>query len=235
METLTNAAHKTPEWSNFPAVKANKSFAHQSVVYKDRLFTIGGQVHDVVYDSISSTFLTSPYFTAVKSKMLQGRSYFGAELIGDKIVILGGSASPFLSYAEYFRSVEVYDIHKNECKPLKPLPIAWSQMATVNRGDSVILIGGMTRIGHIGNTSNNVFMYHLTGESKWLPPMKYRRAGCSAVISGNGIVVMGGLGESFEFVNFVEYFSFDNWSWVELPAMIEARSFPTALSLKKLC
>ena len=41
---------------------------------------------------------------------------------------------------------------------------------------------------------NSVIMYDVTMETcKMLPPMKYCRRGCTAVITGDVIVVMGGL------------------------------------------
>ena len=46
---------------------------------------------------------------------------------------------------------------------------------------------------------NSVFMYDTkTGEIKFLPSMLIKRKGCSAVITGDIIVVMGGENEAYE-------------------------------------
>ena len=65
--------------------------------------------------------------------------------------------------------------------------------------------------------------------SKMLPSMKRKRSGCSGVVTGNVIVVMGGWNEESEVLNSVEMFSFDNDSWEELPPMNEKRNGATAV------
>ena len=44
-------------------------------------------------------------------------------------------------------SAVIYDINKNECKEMAPLPFAVSEMATVRWGDNVIVIGGADEQG----------------------------------------------------------------------------------------
>ena len=62
-----------------------------------------------------------------------------------------------------------------------------------------------------------------------LPSMKHKRWNCSAVVTGNVIVVMGGRNEESGALNSVEMFSFDNYSWEELPPMNETRYGATAV------
>jgi hypothetical protein len=54
--------------------------------------------------------------------------------------------------------------------------------------------------------------------------MKCTRYGCTAVVIGNNIVVLGGLREKS-----VEVFNFESYTWQELPEMSKARWFPTAV------
>ena len=63
-------------------------------------------------------------------------------------------------------------------------------MATVAWRDNIIIIGGQDKNGNVLNT---VVSYNITNEtSKMLPSMKHKRSACSAVVTGNVIVVMGG-------------------------------------------
>ena len=68
-----------------------------------------------------------------------------------------------------------------------------------------------------------------TGKSELLPEMKYCRAKCSAVITGNVIVVMGGYDEHRNTLGSVECFEFDCNKWKELPPMKVPRSSATAV------
>ena len=69
-----------------------------------------------------------------------------------------------------------------------------------------------------------------TGNITELPSMLEERVGCSAVITGNTIVVMGGRGQSGR-VRSVEAFTLGGYSWRYLPAMNQIRSVPTATVL----
>ena len=78
---------------------------------------------------------------------------------------------------------------------------------------------------------NSVIMYDVTMETcKRLPPMKYCRWACTAVITGDVIVVMGGLDEEGECLDSVECFSLDRQVWEELPHMIKRRAYGTAIA-----
>jgi hypothetical protein len=60
--------------------------------------------------------------------------------------------------------------------------------------------------------------------------MLEERVGCSAVITGNTIVVMGGRGRSGR-VRSVEAFTLGGYIWRYLPAMNDSRSGATATVL----
>ena len=74
-------------------------------------------------------------------------------------------------------------------------------------------------------------MYNsITGKTHELPSMLEKRSGCSAVITGNTIVVMGGRGRDNR-VRSVEAFNLGGYSWRYLPAMNDVRSAATAAVL----
>ena len=98
-------------------------------------------------------------------------------------------------------------------------------MATVQWRDQVIILGGVDE----DNVLNDVFMYDCkTGRITVLPSMLKKRNGCCAVITGNTIVVMGGVNEKVERLKSVECFTIGSSTWEYLPARNIARSYAVA-------
>jgi hypothetical protein len=62
-----------------------------------------------------------------------------------------------------------------------------------------------------------------TGKTTALPSMLENRKSCCAVITGNIIVVMGGVNEKHEDLSSVECFTMGGSTWEYLPAMNKAR------------
>ena len=217
------------QWSNFPAKLPVNLFGHNSVVHNERLIVTGGFDDDQCKysDSIHEILLTPPYSAKFLSRMPEPRIYHGVELFDDKILVVGGRKTA--SAKDTVASAIIYDINKNECKEIAPLPFAVCEMASVRWGDNVIVIGGADEQGR---TLNTVVIYNVkTGKSHMLPEMKCKRKRCAAVVSQNTIVVMGGRDEQERVVNSVEGFSFDSYLWEDLPLMIEAREKATAVAL----
>ena len=72
-------------------------------------------------------------------------------------------------------------------------------------------------------------MYNVkTEQSHMLPPMRCKREACAAVVVGNNIVVLGGYC-GYKTLASVESFSFERYTWQELPEMSEARYWHTAV------
>ena len=117
---------------------------------------------------------------------------------------------------------------KNECTKMTPLPFAVSEMATVRWRDSVIVLGGADKNDQALST---VVIYNVeTGKCHMLPEMKCKRKACTAVVSQNTVVVMGGRDEQRKILNSAEYFSFDCYSWTDLPPLNEPRAWATAVA-----
>ncbi|XP_028404270.1 kelch-like ECH-associated protein 1 [Dendronephthya gigantea] len=207
-------------WEDDPAVLRGPLYGHSSVVYNGRLIVIGG------YDgtaftpaNITEISLVPPYTSKVLVTLSESRWLHGAVLFGNTIVILGGKKGWDSSN---LKSVLSYDIVKNECRHLAPLPYPVNRMATVKWGDDkVILIGGSEN----GNKLlNKVLIYNIkTQKSHMLPDMKYKRRGCAAAVVGDTVVVIGGYDENGNSLKSVESFRFDSFTWEELPEMQEAR------------
>ena len=94
-------------------------------------------------------------------------------------------------------------------------------MATAQWRDQVVVLGGKDKDDKV---LNDVFMYDCkTGKTTVLPSMLEKRWGCCAVITGDTIVVMGGVNEKGERLKSVEYFTMLDSTWEYLPAMNKTR------------
>jgi N-acetylneuraminic acid mutarotase len=231
MERLsTNAVHadQSLTWERLTAKLPGRLSGHCSVVYNGRLIVIGGYDSDkaAVSNSITEISLVSPHTTKLLATLPQRRRYHGVAIFGDTIVIVGGYEC-FLGIGA-LSSVIRYDITKNECQELAPLPYPVCEMATVKwDDDNLIIIGG---VGSDRKPLNKVLMYNVkTQKSGMLPDMKYKREGCVAAVVKDTVIVMGGRDESGNVLKSVESFRFDRYSWNELPEMHNERSKATAV------
>ena len=212
-------------WENVPVKFAEGFFTSGSVVYKGRLILTGG--YDILGDSdrITEISLSPPYTTQLLATIPQSRRDHGVAILDDKILIVGGIGDGF--NLSTLRSVVMYDITKNECQELAPLPYPVYDMATVKwYDDNVMIVGGADSDD---KALNKVLMYNIkTQKSHELPNMKYKRLGCVAAVVRDTVIVMGGEDERRNVLKTVEGFRFDRNTWEELPSMHEARYWATA-------
>ena len=214
-------------WSNFAAKLPARTCANSSVVYKDSLFVAGSCNEDqrANFDCIHEVELKPPYTVKLLSKMPEPRSGHSTVLCDDSILIVGGTKT--WCYKDNLSSVLSYDIKNNECQQLPELPYPVSHMATVKWGENVVIIGGIDKDDE---ALSKVIIYNVkTGNSHMLPPMLHKRKGCMAVVIENTIVVLGGQNENWDNLKSVEGFSFDRYTWEELPDMKENRCLATAV------
>jgi hypothetical protein len=211
-------------WSDCPVKLPAKLTNHSSVLYNDQLIVTGGHNANGVSECIHEVQLVPPYTVKTLSRMPEPRQYHSTELFDDNLLIVCGRAS---SYQDSLSSVVLYDVKKNECKQLAPLPYEVSLMATVRWGDNIVVIGGIDKHG---NTLDTVIIYNVkTEQSHLLPAMRCKRRGCTAVVIGNNIVVLGGDDEQRRDLKSVEAFNFESYTWQELPEMSQARFLHTAV------
>ena len=218
--------HSIP-WKNIPAKLPGRLSGHRSVVYNGRLIVIGGYDENKggYSDSITEISIVPPFTRKALATTPEKRCYHGVAIFGDKILIVGGRENSNASSA--LSSVVMYDITKNECQELAPLPYPVCEMATVKwNDDNVMIIGGTDSDGE---PLNKVLMYNIkTQKSHMLPDMKYKRFGCVAAVVRDTVIVMGGREEKRNYLKSVESFRFDRYSWEELAEMHEARGWATA-------
>ena len=203
----------------------SKLSQHSSVVYNDHLIVTGGSNGSVISDCIHDVQLVPPYAVKTLSRMTERRRNHCTEIFDDSLLIVGGTTTGLEQ--DNLSSVLLYDINKNECKQLSPLPYEVSQMAMVQWGDNIVVIGGADKHG---NKLNTVIIYNVkTEQSHMLPPMRSKRERCTAVVIENNIVVLGGWGEHSQPLRSVEAFNFERYAWKELPKMSQERTNHTAV------
>ena len=195
------------------------------MLYNDHLIVTGGYDGNATSDCIHEVQLVPPYTVKTLSRIMpQPRQYHSTQLFDDNLLIVGGSTTD--RYQDSLSSVVVYDIKKNECKQLAPLPYEASLMATVRWGDNIVVIGGVDKRA---KTLDTVIIHNVkTEQSHLLLSMRCKRRGCTAVVIGNNIVVLGGWDER-GLLKSVEAFNFDRNTWEELPEMCRTRWLHTAV------
>jgi hypothetical protein len=104
------------------------------------LIVTGGHDGNAVSDCIHEVQLVPPYTVKTLSRMPGSRREHSTQLFDDNMLIVGGRTTD--RYQDSLISVVLYDIKKNECKQLAPLPYEVSEMATVRWEDDIVVIGG---------------------------------------------------------------------------------------------
>jgi hypothetical protein len=208
-----------PEWHEFFVKLPIKVSGHKCVVHGNRLLIIGGRTKPGEnLDTIYELLLVPPYSSKLLCHMKKKRAFHGLELFDDKVLIVGGFGAE--------TDVEIFDIARNECVEMPPLPSPVMCMGTVRRGDTMLLIGGVEIID-ADKFSNEIIEYDFkTGQSKVLLAMKTGRAYCSCVCRGNTLIVIGGAEDEFDAV---DCFDFLSNSWKRLASMAEARMCASAV------
>ena len=205
--------HPNPDlsmhWSDCPVKLPTKLAYHSSVVYNDHLMVSGGKNRNAVSGCIHEVQLGPPYTVKTLSRMPEPRQYHSMQIFDDSLLIVGGRTT--YRGQDNLSSVVLYDIKKNECKQLAPLPYEVSHMATVRWGDNIVVIGGADKHG---KTLDTVIIYNVkTEQHHMLPAMRCKRRGCAAVVLENNIVVFGGVNEEWQSMKSVEVFNFERNTW----------------------
>ena len=214
-------------WIMFDGKLPVKLSGHVAIVYKDKLYAIGGYNWNErkTSDGIYELSLVPPYTFKLAIRMTLPRIGHRAEIVNGKLFILGGSTTN--NTEDAVDSVVVYDFIKNEIKqcPFLPEPVCF--MSTVTWRNMIIIIGGAVKNDQV---SNDAVMYDTeTGRSQNLPSMIHKRIGHCAVIMNDVVVVLGGWNAEQEYLNSVEAFTIGTHGWKELPSMKEKRTYATAV------
>ena len=138
---ILNLAEAPLQWKVSPATLPVPLSAHQTVVHRGSLIVIGG--HDGNEgrnsDKIYEIPLTPPHTPQILSSLPQPKAWHGAELVYDKIFILGGGRNSFVPT----RDVWVYSLLEGQWSEMTDLPFPVQGMATIQRWNTVLLLGGV--------------------------------------------------------------------------------------------
>ncbi|CAB4028077.1 kelch 40 [Paramuricea clavata] len=217
------------KWTEYPDGFPYEIGGNPTVVYQQRVITVGGFIddEDKNCNAISELQLASPCTMKQLCPMPQPRIWHAVEAFDDKVLILGGANGDH-NY-DVLDGVLEFDPEKNECKELPSLPYPVEEMATVRWRDQVVVLGGCDKDDE---ALNDVFMYDSkTGENTVLPSMLEKRRGCCAVVTRNTIVVMGGVNDAHGYLDSVEYFTMGGSTWKYLPSMKKERWQAVAIVL----
>ena len=212
-----------PEWHEFSVNLPIKVAGHKCVVHGNRLLIIGGRTKPgEKLDTIYELLLVPPYSSKLLCYMKKKRVGHGVELFDDKVLIAGGEDAE--------TDVEIFDIARNECVEMAPLPSPVHRMGTARRADTILLIGGVEIID-ADKFSNEIIEYDFkTGQSKMLLAMKTGRAYCSCISRGNTLIVIGGAKDDHAAV---DCFDFLSNSWKRLASMAEPRIHASTVVVNK--
>ena len=205
------------EWGEFFTNLPIKVAGHQCVVHGNHLLIIGGCQSDECLDTIYELLLVPPYSSKLLCHMKKKRAFHGVELFGNKVLIAGGHEAEM--------DVEIFDIARNECVEMPPLPSPVYAMGTSRRGDTMLLLGGMNIEEEL---SNEIIEYDFkTGQSKVILTLKNERLGCCPCVYRENTLIVIGCTEDDP--KAVYCFDFLSNSWKKSPPMAEGREFASAI------
>jgi hypothetical protein len=224
------------EWKLSAAKLPAPTAGHQTFVYKGKLIVLCvyhinekdeyGYIIKREKSNIFEVPLTPPH-AAKELYTLPKRTFsdchYNVQLVNGKVFIFGGAANDW-------QGVLIYDLVANECQEMPGLPFCMYNMSTVLWGDQIVLLGGIKKVlsdtcrDWVEEVCDEAIMYDTeTGESEMLPSMKHEREGCSAVLTDDVIIVMGG------HYNSVEYYDLRTNTWQAFKAMKKIRYEATAV------
>ena len=175
------------------------------VVYKDKFYISGGnQVgHNGQwvpwfdeYDPATGTW--TPLADAPRP-----RDHFHAEVIGDKMYLAGGrlSGGDGGTFAPTISEVDVYDFTSGSWSTLptsQNLPTPRAAAAVANLNGKLLVIGGEVEDQMVDGTLTSdalvITEQYDPATQSWsrLPDLNYKRHGTQAILSGEGVFVLGG-------------------------------------------
>ena len=220
---------KTNTWTKLPRMIYSRSECSSAVV-GDNIYVIGGDANSV--SRKSEVFNTRTKTWNVLPEMPRSKRKHNSVAVGTKIYVFGGVKT---------NSMEVYDTVTNSWSVMEgKFDTLRYSFATATIGNKIYAIGGMRELRH--NNASCYSRYLETMEvydieqDEWTvsKSMSNRRCGCSAVVVGSTIVVLGGLDEK-GCVTSIESFDIAKQEWAGsciAPSRVQRKLF-SALMLRE--
>lgn len=126
-QIILNDDQINQDWLSFPAKFPHKMFHCTCVSFKDRLILVGvkpppcsvSKRTSKSSDAICEVLLHPLYTSKLLSRLPQELFNHGAERFNEDILIIGGRTG-----FNTCDSLVLYDVHRNVCKQMSPLPYA---------------------------------------------------------------------------------------------------------------
>ncbi|WP_313790931.1 PKD domain-containing protein [Allomuricauda sp. SCSIO 65647] len=187
----------TNEWIQGPEIPSGRKRGSTGlVIYNDKFYIVGGNTdgHDGGYVAWFDEYDPRTGIWTPLADAPRARDHFHAAVIGDKMYAVGGrlSGGPGGVFAPTIAEVDVYDFTNGTWSTLptgQNLPSERAAPAVVNFEDKLVVIGGEGN----GQAYDTTEQYNPATQS-WstLADMNHARHGTQAIVSGNGIYILGG-------------------------------------------
>ncbi|WP_026810752.1 malectin domain-containing carbohydrate-binding protein, partial [Arenibacter latericius] len=187
------------EWIEGPQIPTNRRRGSAGLVmYNNKFYVVAGntQGHDGGYVPYFDEFDPATGIWTPLADAPRARDHFAAVTIGDKMYVSGGRLSGGAGgvFAPTIAEVDVYDFANQTWSTLpagQNIPTPRGGSSAVNYNNKLMVIGGESETA--GPALTTVEEYDPVSQS-WsaLPGLNSPRHGTQAIVSGNGVFILGG-------------------------------------------
>jgi PKD repeat protein len=189
----------TRQWIQGPEIPEGRRRGSTGlVVYNDKFYVVGGNTmgHSGGYVAWFDEYDPQTGAWTPLDDAPHARDHFAAVLIGNKLYAAGGRLSGGAggTFAPTIPEVDVYDFTNNSWSTLpagQNIPTQRAGASAVNFNEKLVVIGGEPEAAGDALTVTEEYDPSL---QTWrtLPALNFPRHGTQAIVSGNGIFILGG-------------------------------------------
>ncbi|WP_281503854.1 malectin domain-containing carbohydrate-binding protein, partial [Arenibacter sp. F26102] len=187
------------EWIQGPEIPEGRRRGSSGlVVYNDKFYVVGGNTigHNGGYVNWFDEYDPQTGTWTSLTGAPHARDHFAAVLIGDKLYAAGGrlSGGDEGVFAPTIPEVDVYDFTNSSWSTLpvgQNIPTQRAGASAVNFNDKLLVIGGEPEVAGPALTVTEEYDPILQTWNE-LPSLNFPRHGTQAIVSGNGIFILGG-------------------------------------------
>jgi N-acetylneuraminic acid mutarotase len=161
-----------------------------------------------------------------KSLLSAARSEVVARAVNDRIYVLGGNSAR----TKYDLAInEEFDTATGQSRERAPLPTGGNHLGAVTLNNKIYVIGGFTKEGHKGATTNLYEYDPATDSWRTLAPLPVPRGSISAVVLDSKIHAFGGRNDT-EMTALHDVYDPATNSWSAAPPMSKGRDHMAAFA-----
>ena len=187
------------EWIQGPQIPAGRRRGSAGLVlYNDKFYVVAGNTdgHDGGYVAWLDEYDPATGTWTPLADAPRARDHFAAAVIGDNLYLAGGRLSGGAGgvFGPTIPEVDVYDLVAGTWSTLpagQNIPTARGGASVVNYNDKLVVIGGETEVSGPALTTTEEYD-PITQSWRNLADLNHPRHGTQAIVSGNGIFILGG-------------------------------------------